>query len=556
MISWIQRTFQQHFKWLFLALLAVVIVSFVFITNASSGFGHTGAKQAPARPFFGVNLESGEDMQELVKDASLSAHLQGMQIRSESQLNQYMLQRHAALHLADELNLPPPSNDDLANHIKTLRAFSGQDGKFDAKRYAEFRDNLKTNPQLQESDVTRVLADDVIYQQVTKLLSGPGYVLPADIQNQLNRSESTWTLEAAIVDYSTFKPDITVTDEALSQYFEYNAPRYEIAAKVAVSYIDFPASAYTGKVTVTEEGLRAFYDANPARFPKPADKNPATPSLPSPSTHDSDFAAVRQQVEDAYRLERAQALAMNAASDFAVALFDKKVTPATLDAFLASRQLTRKALAPFNSENVPAELGVDHRVGTEALKTSAQHPFSDPVKTGRGAAILVWNESIPARQPELAEVKDRVRADYLDAEKHKRFAEAGKVLRGVIEERLKAGDTLAKAVEAASKTIPAKVTTKSWPAFTLANPPQDLDYSAYSAIVSLQKGQLSEMVTTPAQGMIVHVADKKLPELDPSSAKYIEMRDRLASFTATRDGNALLASIVDAELAKTAPATP
>ena len=61
MISWIQRTFQQHFKWLFLALLILVIVSFVFITNASSGFGHV-AKQTPARPYFGINLAAAEDL--------------------------------------------------------------------------------------------------------------------------------------------------------------------------------------------------------------------------------------------------------------------------------------------------------------------------------------------------------------------------------------------------------------------------------------------------------------------------------------------------------------
>jgi peptidyl-prolyl cis-trans isomerase D len=160
MISWIQRTFQQHFKWLFLTLLAVVIVSFVFITNASSGFGHT-AKPTPARPFFGINLGSAEDTQRLVKDATLSVQLHGMQIRSEGQFQQYALQRQAGLHLAGELNLPSPSNDELARHIQTLRAFSGPDGQFDAKRYAEFRDSLKTNPQLKESDVTRVLDGDI-----------------------------------------------------------------------------------------------------------------------------------------------------------------------------------------------------------------------------------------------------------------------------------------------------------------------------------------------------------------------------------------------------------
>ena len=550
MISWIQRTFQQHFKWLFLALLILVIVSFVFITNASSGFGHV-AKQTPARPYFGINLAAAEDTKGLVRDASLSVQLHGMQMRSEGQFQQYALQRLAALHLAGELNLPSPSNDDLASHIQTLRAFAGPDGKFDAKVYAKFRDDLKTNPQLHESDVTRVIADDVTYQQVLKLLSGPGYVLPADIQQQLNRANTTWTLEAVTVDLPSFSPAINVTPEALAKFMEFNGARYEIGPKVGVSYIDFPSAAFVGKVTVTEEKLRAYYDANSARFLKPLGDKPAAVSTP-----DADFAAARKQVEDAYKLERAQALANDAAGDLAVALYDGKVTAATLDAFLAARQLSRKSLAAFNASSIPAELGTNRRVADEALKTGPQRLFSDPVDTNRGAAILVWNETLPSRQPALAEVKERVTADYLESEKRKRFSEAGTALRTALEARLKAGDTLAKAVAACSSTIPAKLDIKTWPTFTLAKPPQDLDYSIYNAIENLPKGALSPMVTTVEQGLIVYAADKKLPSADPTSPQFAETRTRLAAYTASRNGSDVLSGLVTAELAKSAPATP
>jgi peptidyl-prolyl cis-trans isomerase D len=334
MISWIQRTFQQHFKWLFLALLILVIISFVFITNASSGFGHV-AKQAPARPFYGLNLGSAEDTKELVRDATLSVQLHGMQMSNEGQFQQYALQRVAALHLASELNLPAPANDEVVRHIQSLRAFAGADGQFDAKRYTAFRDSLKTNPQLHESDVSRVIADDVTYQLVLKLLAGPGYVLPADVQQQLNRSDTTWTLQAVTIDYPSFKPTVAVTAEALGKFLEFNAGNYEIGPKAGVSYIEFAAAAYADKVSFTEANLRAYYDANVARFTKPAADKPAVAATP-----DADFAAARSQVEEAYKADRAKALADAAASDLAVALFDGKVTAATLDGFLAARQQT------------------------------------------------------------------------------------------------------------------------------------------------------------------------------------------------------------------------
>jgi peptidyl-prolyl cis-trans isomerase D len=550
MISWIQRTFQQHFKWLFLALLILVIISFVFITNASSGFGHV-AKQAPARPFYGLNLGSAEDTKELVRDATLSVQLHGMQMSNEGQFQQYALQRVAALHLASELNLPAPANDEVVRHIQSLRAFAGADGQFDSKRYTAFRDSLKTNPQLHESDVSRVIADDVTYQLVLKLLAGPGYVLPADVQQQLNRSDTTWTLQAVTIDYPSFKPTVAVTAEALGKFLEFNAGNYEIGPKAGVSYIEFAAAAYADKVSFTEANLRAYYDANVARFTKPAADKPAVAATP-----DADFAAARSQVEEAYKADRAKALADAAASDLAVALFDGKVTAATLDGFLAARQLNRKSLAPFNADSIPAELGADRSVAEEALKTGPQRLFSDPVHTPRGVAILVWNETLPARQPALDEIKDRVTTDYVESEKRKRFSEAGTTLRSAIEARLKAGDSLAKAVTACAASIPAKLDTKSWPAFTLAKPPQDLDYSIFNAIKSLDKGALSPMVTTREQGLIVYAADKVLPSADATSPKFTETRTRLAAYTASRNGSEVLAEMVTAELAKSAPVAP
>jgi len=39
MISWIQRTFQQHFKTVFAVLLGLIIISFVFTIGAAPGIG-------------------------------------------------------------------------------------------------------------------------------------------------------------------------------------------------------------------------------------------------------------------------------------------------------------------------------------------------------------------------------------------------------------------------------------------------------------------------------------------------------------------------------------
>ncbi|HTJ77921.1 MAG TPA: peptidyl-prolyl cis-trans isomerase [Rariglobus sp.] len=552
MISWIQKTFQQHFRTIFLVMLAVIIVSFVVSFGPSSGLSGAHPKTL-SRTFFDLDLGSADDQQRLMDDANLSVTLQaGYGALQGDRLQQYALQRYAALHLAEQLHLPDPTQQEISEHVQTLRAFAGQDGQFDAKRYADFRDSLKTNPRLRESDVLRVLADDVIYNRVEKLLSGPGYVLASDVKNQLIRADSLWTIAAIDVDYTSFTLKIDPAAADLEKYFEDNSFRYEIPPKVSLEYLNFPAADFVSKVNVTDAEVRAYYDANPARFPKPADAK--TPSLITPPAGpDADFAAVRPQVEAALKLERAQRLAAETASDVSVALYEGKVTAAGLDAFLAPRKLVLKSAAPFDHDNVPAELA-GPQVADEAFKLGADKPFSDVVTTASGAAILVWKNTIPARKPALAEVTARVTADYLENEKRKRFVDLGRSLRETLEARLKAGDTLDKAVEAARATTTAKITVKTWPAFTLATPPKDIDYSLYGAIDTLQKGGLSQMVIAGDKGIIAYAVDKKLPDLDPTSAKYIETRDKIASYTASRDSSDALRTIIDNELAKSAPA--
>ena len=101
MISWIQRTFQHHFRAVFAVMLILTIVSFVFIYSPSSGIGNSEGRAAQSQPYFDLNLASGTDQQKLLNDALLSINLQvgtsaGM---DSSQLQTYALRRYAALHV-------------------------------------------------------------------------------------------------------------------------------------------------------------------------------------------------------------------------------------------------------------------------------------------------------------------------------------------------------------------------------------------------------------------------------------------------------------------------
>ena len=550
MISWIQRYFQHHFRIVFALVLLATIISFIIAFSGSNVGRGTGQRAALTREFFGYNLSSQDDQARLFGDANLSATLQtGYSSLDNADLQNYALQRAAALALADQFHLPATTNQEITDFIKGLRAFAGEDGQFDTKRYESFRDSLKTNPRLTEAVVRRVLADDVRAEKVKQVLAGPGYVLPADVKTQLDRADSVWTLGVATADYASYAPSIPVSDLALAKYYEENSVRYTLPARVSGSAAYFPSAADAGSVTVGENEVRSYYSANPARWPNPAAK-PGAKADPA-----ADFAAVRPQVEMALKLERAQRVAAKVASDLSFTLYDGKIAPGSpaFDALLAAQHVTLKPLAPFTREEGPAELGGSPEIAAEAFKLGESRSYSDALAAPDGAVVLFWKGTLPPRQPLLTEVRAKVAADYSDNEKRKRFVETGRLIRNQIEARLKAGDSFDAAVAAAGTATSTKLTAKVLPPFTRRTPPKDADNSVIGALDRLGKGQVSDMSIVKDQGVLIYAVDKKLPDLSESGSAYAAMRAQLAVVNARIGTSSYLAGLVEQELKKSEP---
>src|SRR5271167_1581092 len=160
MISWIQRTFQHHFRLIFALLLVGMVVPFIFTIGSTPGIGRAD-RMAVTAVYFGHNMASREESLRLGEDARLSAVLQGASAMSAEQLQFYEYQRIAALHFADAMHIPQAGEAEITDYIKGLRLFSGSDGQFEVSRYDTFRASLNSASGVSEADIARVIADDV-----------------------------------------------------------------------------------------------------------------------------------------------------------------------------------------------------------------------------------------------------------------------------------------------------------------------------------------------------------------------------------------------------------
>ncbi|WP_438482137.1 hypothetical protein [Oleiharenicola lentus] len=546
MISWIQRTFQQHTKLVFFFLLFAVTIPFVF-TIGAPGVGSAGTK-LNKRDFFHVNLGNEEEVRKVMLDGQLSAQLR-MNYQAMQNPQAYSLQRVAGIALADKFHLPQPTADQVSSFVATLPAFRTEQGGFDQARYTQFADSLKAGSQISAADVNRVLRDDVRLEQLGKVVGGPGYVLPYDVKQQLIRSDSSWTVQVATLDYASFNPTIATPDDVLKKFHEDNSFRYEIPARPRMSYVEFKNADFLPPVAPTEAELRAFYNQNQARFPVPAeaDKKDAPSITPAAAPVDN-FPKVRAQVETALKEAAGATHASKAANDLTVALYEQKLTANSpqLTAFLAGQRRPALAIAPFAPDNPPADKPWLGYYGENFSRLNQERFFTDPLQTETGFVVLFWNESLPAHKPLFAEVRERVLADYKEGEKRKLFAAKGTALRAQLQAAATAGaDAFNKAATAE------KLEVKSYANFNLREQPKDMPYPALSTLQTLEKGQVSEMASAADKGYLVYAQDKKLPDVSPASPRYIELQKQLMTFTAGTNENSYLGRLVEEELKRT-----
>ena len=116
MISWIQHHLIRHGRWIFLTLLALIIVAFVFTIGATPGCT-TDRSGYEENLFYGIDLNSPRDSEVIIEKVQLSAILNGQEIRSDEQFQNQLTSRIALLHLAEEIGVPSPNKETLSDYI-------------------------------------------------------------------------------------------------------------------------------------------------------------------------------------------------------------------------------------------------------------------------------------------------------------------------------------------------------------------------------------------------------------------------------------------------------
>ncbi len=552
MISWIQTTFEKHTKVFLAFLLVAITIPFVFTIGATPGISG-GDQRIKHREFFGYNLVSQADARRLQFDAQLSIMLRVgyMMPMNGGQLQEYSLQRAASLGLADSYRIPQPTATQRDKFITTLRIFQNEKGEFDSLQYSRVRDQWKTGADFSEADVARIINEEFRIQQLSELLAGPGYVAPIEVANQMALSTTDWSIDVASFDLGAYNPVIAPNDELLAQYYQNNAGRFEIDERASVDYVTFKAADFTSAAPLSDDDVVAYFEANKQRF--------AAPPAEGQAAVEPTLATVRPQVEAAMRTAQAGHAAASAASDFAYELFDlsnaQKINKSSpeIDAIIAKYK-GRRATAPFFTRQAgPAGLNWSRQLTTAAFQLDDSRFYSDALPNGADQIVLLWRETLPKYQPELAEIRADVLAAYNESEKSSALHRNGLAWKAAIETKLATGADFTQA--AASLSGAPQTTVKSYGPFSRRQPAEGVPGPVLGTLDRLAAGGVSDLLLDEKNAYFVHVAAKKLPTIDGNSPDYIQLGAALSANVANTTRSIALADLVQSELARSAPTT-
>ncbi len=543
MIRALQTTFQKHHKFVFFVLLVVIIVAFVFTIGAAPGIGPDRGR-TERQDFFGYNMVSPRDQQEIARRAQISQRFQtGEGFQDDRQFSSYALERIAFLGLANQLRIPEPAGEELTTFIRGRSAFHDEMGRFNPDAYQRFIDEIEAEPQYDMGFVSEVVAEDFRIERARNLATGTAFLLPTEVRMQMEQGQTRYTIEVASFETASFDPEIEIAEEDLENFFEENQIRFQKPSQTVFSYANFSGRDFVDRVEVNEDRLKTYFEQNRARFtpPPPA---PAEDEEEPAEPREVTFEEVRDQVETAFRQERSRLLAARAAADFAYAVYDQnlRLGQDRLLEVLREYNGTLEEAPPASREEFPPELAFNTEARQAVFRMGADRPYSDAIRIGNRSVVLFYRETIPPVVPPLFEVRDRVESEYRNQERQRLLAEHGRELRDHLREQVRDGQSFAEAAEARG------LTAKSFEPFSLReNRPDDLPPALLQRLEDLKTGEISSMISAQQRSYFLYMKEKEIPEIDTEDEEFRQMHENMSMWMAMMSGNAFIQDFIERE---------
>lgn len=399
-------TIRKHQTWLWVFIIAVMIIGLVQFFNPSSRFS-SGAGGYERGSINGQHI-SEEDYMNAYREVLLQFFLRygrwpdndAKSLGFDPQLETYRRLFFVYEIKNNNIAVDSQSAARVANNI--LRQF----GNGSAVSLEAFTEKVLAPRGISAEDFERFFRHELGIQQLVSVVGTSGkLVTPAEAQNLYIRERQEISASAAFFNASNYLANFSaMPSAALAQFYTNQMSAYRIPDRVQVSYVAFWATNYfadadaeIARQTNMTEIVDQVYRQRGTNYDKEG------------LTADQAKTKIRAEI----RQEIALNAAAKAANTFATELFDKEPRQAgNLATFAKDKGFAVKVSAPFDEENGPADFDAGPNIGKTAFALNEEEPFGGPLAGKDAVYVLALDKKIPSEIPPLEKIRSQVESDF------------------------------------------------------------------------------------------------------------------------------------------------
>lgn len=405
-------TVRKHQTWLWVIIIAAVVVSFViyFTPGVSldrsrvgqSQFGAMNGRPITRKAYYEAYIEA--QLRQFLRTGrwpdSSEARRMGMDLDRQARERLVLADR------MEKLGIKVPDSA-VARWIEETFQSPGQPDSARAMYETLVRELARRG--LTESDLARYIRHEIGILHLLDLTGvAGGLVTPREAEAQYRRQNERFMAEAAVFSLSNHLAAVQVEPDRLAQFYSNRLDFYRVPERVQVQYVQF---ALTNYLTRAEEMLaqRTNLAAELDALYLQAGANRFMDTNGQVMTPDAAKARIREQMRD----EQARLVARREAALFATELEKlQSVKPENLATLAAQKGLAVTTTAPFSEVEGPRDLNVRPTFTRAAFALSPEKPFSPPVVAEDAVYVLAFQARFPSEVPPLEAVRARVTDEY------------------------------------------------------------------------------------------------------------------------------------------------
>ena len=440
-------TIRKHSKVLWWLIIGAVIITFVFWGASPSSVGKGGAR---AIGDFG-SINGKKITQTAYVGAMNEFRLfylfhYGQMPDKKSNVTEADIERETYIRLlltqkAEEMGVHVSDETVASAAAQMIRSLSRGGQQVTMESFAK---QALTPNGMTVADFENFVRHDLVIQQLVQALGLPGaLVTPQEAASIYQRNHQEVSAQIVYFAATNYLAAVKATPEAVAQFYTNYLAAYRLPERVQVSYVSFAISNFVeqAKVELAKTNLDAQVDQ--AYLQSAAQ---IAQMFPEAKTTAEQKAKVRETIIN----QRAMGNARVVVNDFAKAVFE--VTPASaanLATVAKQKGLTVHVTAPFSLAEGPQEFAAPEGFTKAAFSLTADAPFANPLASSEAIYVMALAKQLPSEIPALADIRDRVTANFKFVEARQLAQSAGTNFAITAKIKMATGSSFASAAVAA-----------------------------------------------------------------------------------------------------------